>query len=214
MPKIVEHELRRDEVVQATWRVMARVGIDRASIRKIADEAGYSTGAIAHYFKDKDDVIVSALEKAYRDEMERIVERTAGLSGLAALRASVVEVLPVGSEQTMEMAVWMGFWGRAVGDEKLKERQRHYYGQWRALLRGHIEDAVAAGEARPDVIPSDESFRIAALVDGIAIQAVLEPDRLSPARVVALVDAYIAMLKAEIGRAALGGVLKPSATGH
>jgi len=57
MPKVVDRTEKREEVLEATWRLMARVGIDRVSIREIAAEAGCSTGVIAHYFKNKEDVL-------------------------------------------------------------------------------------------------------------------------------------------------------------
>lgn len=195
MPKIVDRELRRDEVVQATWRVIARVGIDRVSIREIAAEAGHSTGVIAHYFKNKDEVLMTALQHAWRREADRIARATAGASGFAALEELIAQVLPVGGEQTLEMAVWMSFWGRAVGDEQLAAQQRRYYGEWRALLRSCLEDAVAAGEARPGLVPSDEAVRIAALIDGVGIQAVLEPERVSAERLVELVVGYVTSLR-------------------
>ncbi|MDA8265506.1 MAG: TetR/AcrR family transcriptional regulator [Actinomycetota bacterium] len=197
MPKIVDRELRRDEVVQATWRVIARVGIDNVSIREIAAEAGHSTGVIAHYFKNKDEVLTTALQLAWRREVDRIARATATLSGFGALEALVAEVLPVGGDRTLEMAVWMSFWGRAVGDEQLAAQQRRYYGEWRALIRTCLEEAVACGAARPGVVPSDEAVRIAALVDGIGIQAVLEPDRISPTRLVELVVGYIRSLRSQ-----------------
>ena len=39
MPKIVDWDERRDEILSATWRVIARDGIDGATIRAIAKEA-------------------------------------------------------------------------------------------------------------------------------------------------------------------------------
>ena len=66
MPKIVDHESRRQELVEAAWRVINRVGIDATTVREIAAESGYSTGSLAHYFATKDDILRSALERAER----------------------------------------------------------------------------------------------------------------------------------------------------
>jgi len=57
MPKIVDWDARRDEILAATWRVIARDGIARATIRAIAREAGCSRGILAHYFDDKADIL-------------------------------------------------------------------------------------------------------------------------------------------------------------
>ena len=50
VPKIVDHERRRQELVEAAWRVINRIGLEHTTIREIATESGYSTGALAHYF--------------------------------------------------------------------------------------------------------------------------------------------------------------------
>ena len=200
MPKIVDRQARREQVVEATWRLVARVGLDRVSIRDIAAEAGYSTGVIGHYFRDKDEILRTALRQVWDRERHRITARTAGMSGLAALEAVVGSVLPVGEEQTLEMTVWLNFWSRAFGDGDLAAEQRRYYGEWRALLRRHFEEAVHAGEVPADLRPANEARRLAALVDGLSIQAVFEPERLSRRRLVQLTTDYLAALRSPASR--------------
>lgn len=180
MPKIVDRDLRREEVVEATWRLMARVGIDRVSIRDIAAEAGCSTGVISHYFRDKDDVLRSALRLVWARERSRIASRTTELRGLAALGVLAAAVLPVDDEQSLEMAVWVSFWSRAFGDPILAAEQLRYYDEWLELLRRHFREARDDGEIAPTREPSLEARRLAALVDGLGIQAIFESRRSSP----------------------------------
>ena len=71
MPKIVDWDARRDEILSATWRVIARDGIARATIRAIAREAGCSRGILAHYFDDKADILGSALVMSRCRNVER-----------------------------------------------------------------------------------------------------------------------------------------------
>jgi AcrR family transcriptional regulator len=197
MPKIVNVEGRREEVLEATWRVMARKGIEGVSIRGIAAEAGYSTGVIAHYFENKDDVVRTALLRVWRREADRIATRTAGLRGMAALRATVGEVLPSGEERKLEMAVWLCFWGRAIGDERLIAEQRRYYGTWRALLRQHLVEAKQLGEVRPELDPTAEAVLLAALIDGVGVQAVFESERFSDQKLPEIVEAHLRTLETD-----------------
>ena len=178
MPKVVDRTEKREEVLEATWRLMARVGIDRVSIREIAAEAGCSTGVIAHYFKNKEDVLLSALRLVNSQEVEAVARSTLGLRGLTAVRAAIDEVLPVDTERRLAMTVWMSFWGRAVGDARLATMQRRSYGEWCSLLRRHFEEAVADTEVPGDLDCADEAARTAALIDGhpaISSPAVLTP---------------------------------------
>jgi AcrR family transcriptional regulator len=42
---------RRIEVAKAAWQVIIREGLDRTSMRAIAQELGSSTGVVTHYFR-------------------------------------------------------------------------------------------------------------------------------------------------------------------
>ena len=191
MPKIVDRTERREEVLAAVWRVIARNGIDGVSVRDIAAEAGFSTGVIAHYFRDKDDVLVSALQRVVAQESERITTGTSGLVGLAALRRSVEQVLPLDEQRSLEMTVWISFWSRAVGDPRLAGEQRRVYGAWRALVRRYFREALRAGEVWPGLDPYFAADSLTALVDGLCIGVVVEPDRFRPGDLEQLVEAHI-----------------------
>src|SRR5260370_847369 len=117
MPKIVDWDARRDEILAATGRVIARAGIARATIRAIAREADCSRGILAHYFDDKADILGSALMMSHRRVVARMDARAARLTGLAALRVVMLEALPLDSERDLEAQIEISFWGRgATGD--------------------------------------------------------------------------------------------------
>ena len=78
MPKIVDWDARRDEILSATWRVIVRDGIAGATVRAIAREAHCSPGILAHYFDDKADIMGSALVLAHRRVAARMDAKAAG----------------------------------------------------------------------------------------------------------------------------------------
>ena len=93
MPKIVDHQQRRDEIALVACRVVARFGFEQATIVRIAREAGYTTGMVAHYFDTKQDIIVAALRLILRRIEERLTPRaTAEQPPLLTL---LTEALPV-----------------------------------------------------------------------------------------------------------------------
>src|SRR6185437_15791510 len=116
MPKIVDHDQRRREVLDATWRVIVRSGLDATTMRRIAQEAGYSNGVLAHYFKDKEDILVSAHELAFFRARERIAAATADHAGIEALRRAMHEALPLDEERHLEAQVDVSFLGQTVGN--------------------------------------------------------------------------------------------------
>ena len=62
MPKLIDHDRRREEIAEATWRVIHAEGISGISIRTVAAEAGISTGSIRHVFPSKTELLVHATE--------------------------------------------------------------------------------------------------------------------------------------------------------
>jgi len=72
MPKIVDHEQRRDEIALVACRVVAEHGFDQATIVRIAREAGYTTGMVAHYYDTKQEIVIAALRLILRRIEERL----------------------------------------------------------------------------------------------------------------------------------------------
>ena len=63
MPKVVDHEQRRRELAAAVWRVIGREGVAEVSIRAVAAESGWSTGALRHYFATRAELLAFACEE-------------------------------------------------------------------------------------------------------------------------------------------------------
>ncbi len=195
MPKIVDHDLMRERVAEATWRVIAQSGIDSATTREIAKEARCSTGVLAHYFQDKDEMLLFALRLATMRTARRMQEHLANAGeGVGTLRNVLQEALPIDKERRLEWRIWVSFWGRAACSVSLAKEQKRRYVEWRSFVLGLISECRQTGELRSDVDPSDEADSLIALVDGLGMQATLEPRRLPPKRLLAIVDRYIASL--------------------
>jgi len=195
MPKIVDWDARRDEILSATWRVIARDGIARATIRAIAREAGCSRGILAHYFDDKADILGSALLMSHRRVVARMEAGTAGLAGLAALRVIMIEALPLDEQRDLEAQIEISFWGRALGNPALRELQHAEFDRFAERLRGHLAEAEKAGELRDGVDIALAAHQLLVLIDGLSAERVLYPDRVSPARQQEMLDELLGRLR-------------------
>jgi AcrR family transcriptional regulator len=197
VPKVVDHAQRRRELVAATWAVVAAEGIEAATVRRIAEEAGCTTGRITHYFADKEEVLVAALRQVHRAAGKRMLAAIGPRSGLEALRAVLAEALPLDQERILEWRVWLAFWGSAATSASLQAEQHERYREWRGLLK-----RVLAGAQRDGQLPADIDLdrlvdQIVALVDGFGLQGVLDPEREQLAS--RLNGAVDALIRAESG---------------
>ncbi|MGP3911044.1 TetR/AcrR family transcriptional regulator [Nonomuraea sp. 10N515B] len=179
MPKIVDHDERRRELLSAARRVIVRDGIDAATTRAIAKEAGYSNGVLAHYFADKDEILLSALRESHERIRARLTRKVAGVKGLAALRELLLDNLPLDADRTQESRLEVSFWSRSLASERLAEVQRAEAAELRAAVRELLGQARAAGELRADDNLDDLTEHLLALVDGLSLHLLLYPGRLT-----------------------------------
>ena len=62
---------RREDVLRATWELIAEVGHGRVRMVDIARRVGTSTATIHYYFKTKDDVLAETFRFAVADARRR-----------------------------------------------------------------------------------------------------------------------------------------------
>ncbi len=187
MPRTVDSEERRTELGAAAARVIARAGISGATMREVAAEAGWTTGALTHYFSDKGDLLRFTLETSLaRRRAQRPRRRELGPHD--ALRASLASALPTDDDARLHWTVTVAFCAQASADARLAELQRDAYRDFLADISALIESAGRASGAAATA----EASRLIALVDGIAVQALFDPESWPASRQVSLLDAELA----------------------
>lgn len=195
VPKVVDHDQRRVELVQATWRIIAREGIDRATMRGIAAEAGFANGALKPYFPAKSELLTYAFGYVFDQTNARIAEAVGGLRGMAALRAFGLEVLPLDDERLDEARIVIPFWQAAAHDAEKARIHARSMEQWRRTLEKHVGEALS-GDARRQADPVQAAGALLNYLLGAQVAAVLLPAGSSPRELTAQLDGWLASLGA------------------
>lgn len=194
MPKIVDHQQRRRELVEATWRIIARHGISGATMRQIAAEAGFANGALKPYFPTKAELIEATYAFVFDRTNRRVDEAARRLEGLAALDAFCREVLPLDADRLDEARVVISFWQEAAHDPRGAELNNTSMAQWRRSMSGWLEQARTAGELDPGVdIPPAVDVLLNFML-GTQITAVMDPGTTTAADLQAQLAAQLGRL--------------------
>jgi AcrR family transcriptional regulator len=204
VPKIVDRDARRREIVDAYLRVVARDGVEQATSRALAAELRVSTGALWHYFADFDEVLVQAYGLVLARTTDRIAERSAGLRGLPALIAMLTELLPLSKETEDEASAVVSIWGRVPHNPSLGECHATFEHQWREQIRAHLADATDLGQLVQRVplrALADVVFVVAA---GLQVERVVSEAITDAGRQWGLVAAVLAPWMTDDGHAAHG----------
>lgn len=196
MPKIIDWEARKGEILEATWRVIARDGLSRTTVRAIAREADCSLGILSHYFDDKLDILASALLLSHQRVRERTEKKVVGLSGMAALRIAMLEALPLDAERELEARIEVSFWGRILSDARLSELGQIEVNLLGSRLRGHLNEARDAGELRENLDLDLATQELLVLIDGISVERTHFPASVPPKRQVEMLELRLSEFRA------------------
>jgi AcrR family transcriptional regulator len=175
VPKIVDHDERRLELVDATWRIIARNGLEGATMREIAMEAGFANGALKPYFPTKDTLLEFAFSHVFNRTNQRIAQVTAGQTGLAALRAFCLEVLPLDEERINEARIVIPFWQKAVNDPQKAAIHQQSMHEWLTAIRRYLKEARDAGDVSTAVDDNALAGQLLNMLLGAQIEAALAP---------------------------------------
>ncbi|MFD4976483.1 TetR/AcrR family transcriptional regulator [Streptomyces sp. NPDC058424] len=186
-----DHEARRRDVSEAVWRVLAAHGFRGLTMRAVAAELDATTGLLTHYFPTKRDLVAYALDLLEARSDSRL-RRTAG-KGMSAVRAALLDILPLTGEATVGNRIWVSSWDAALADPELSVDYARKYARSRDKLRDLVAAAQHLGE-----LPTRDPARIAAgaqsYVLGLVVQALFDPEAFPPHRQIELLDDYLATL--------------------
>lgn len=197
MPKIVDHDERRSQLAEAVWRLASRDGLEALTLREVSTEAGCSTGALHHYFRDKEELLLFAFQATADRVGRRMSAATKSTTEpLELTRRLLAEGLPLDAERRAEIRVWFAFLGLALTRPVLARAQRDAYRAWRGLLARSLVEAQERGEIDRALDAEREAAGLVALVDGLAVQASFDPRAMSGVRLLELVDERLAGLAA------------------
>ncbi|YCK83372.1 TetR family transcriptional regulator C-terminal domain-containing protein [Arthrobacter sp. D3-18] len=203
MPKIVDAEARRHEVVQAVFRIIASDGLERASLREVADEAGLAVGSVRHYFASSDELLVFSFAA--------VIDRIAGR--LEAALVSVEEAspdspeqhnavlnllgqfLPLDEELAVDACVWMAFRHAARIKPVLADEAERSHRTVAAVI-GRLIMLLNPAEADAQQALVTEAERLLATMDGLCMHALLQPEWMTAEMCSDVLTAHLRSLRA------------------
>ncbi|MEA5574323.1 TetR/AcrR family transcriptional regulator [Calothrix sp. UHCC 0171] len=187
----MSHGDRRMEVVQAAWRVIAREGLDRTSMRAIAQELGSSTGVVTHYFRNKEELTLFALEKVFENTLEVMRSRGEGRQGIERLEQMIFAALPLEATDQADWKVWVAFLGYSIGRKHLVREHQKRYELLQQIIYQELANLQTAKLIRDNLDLTLESNALISLVDGIGTGIVICPQQFYPEQQKYLVRRHI-----------------------
>jgi AcrR family transcriptional regulator len=171
----------RAELLAAAARVFAHRGYDAASVTEIAEEAGYSHGAVYSNFAGKEDLFLTLYEEWVARRVAEI-EATWSTDGTLAERARAAgdEWMQRVARDPEPLLLRLEFTARAVRDPELRRKLGTRVGAVPLAIRRLVEEATEAEDLELRLPPDDLALALQAMSLGLALEALGNPDAVRP----------------------------------
>ncbi|TQL67673.1 TetR family transcriptional regulator [Nocardioides albertanoniae] len=182
MPRVVDHEQRRFEIVAGLWQLVATRGIEGVSLRTVAAGAGVSMGRVQHYFGTKDALVVAGIELLVASAVVDY-DATAGKSPRERLLHLLLQQIPATEPGRIGVTVWYAYIAKAMTHAEVRRILAE-------AIRNGVEECTRHVQEAEDLREPEARVRareLLALSDGLT-QRVLIGD-LSAAEAEAMIRA-------------------------
>jgi AcrR family transcriptional regulator len=167
MMSVPNHEARRRSVSRVIFDVIAREGLEAATIRRIASEVGFSTAVVTHYFADKNEMLLSAYDLRMETMNEKFEKYSS--SDPPDLIGYLLSLSALDSDGHFYWRAHVAIWDKCLRDERFLEKARHRI----EVCVGQIEHFLSMMDA--DIVDKTrQAHRLFALMQGISTHILMD----------------------------------------
>ncbi|MCW2817663.1 MAG: TetR family transcriptional regulator [Marmoricola sp.] len=182
-PRAARGAAARDRVVGSALRAYGENGYSGSSLAGIAAAAGLTTAGLLHHFPSKEELLVAVLRE--RDRLDGARFHLRGFTGLEALDV-LVKLVEANAETPGLVRAFTVLMGESTAEN-------HPAGPWFREryprrcdnLAGALRAGIESGEIREDTDSDAVAAEIIAMMDGLQVQWLLNPERFDMARIFA-----------------------------
>ncbi|MFD8699524.1 TetR/AcrR family transcriptional regulator [Kitasatospora purpeofusca] len=178
MPKLVDHDERRAQIVDALLRTAADTGLHAVTMRSVAVEAGISVRLVQYYFDTKEQLLLAAVNRLTTRMGERVRDRVRATGPSPTPRdiveAVLLEAVPTDEESRVFHLVHTEYAVLSVTDTALGGRDfLAAPDEMEAFLVGQLEAAQRSGATDPRLDAHQEAAVLLAASAGLGLSVLL-----------------------------------------
>lgn len=178
MPKKIDHAERKDEIVEAMFRIIHNSGFENATLRQIAKEADLSLGSVQHFFPKQKDMYVLAMDVVYErfeDRMQNVIQKDAETFDNAVRMIKQI-VQADTAEERMENDIWMKFSIMATMNKEYRETKDRLRTVNVNFAKDVLKMLQANGYLDDDVDIDRSANSLTVFIHGLVFESVIYTD--------------------------------------
>ena len=190
--KKASEDARREQIVQAAFRVAVREELEQLTIRQVAAEAGLSTGLVFFHFKSKE-VLLLALLDWLLDSLYETWEVSETLSPTARLLAWLqFDLQDLSQDEQGHMKVFLSYWILAAHDPTIDSRMKDALERSRQTLLPIVQAMIDSEAKRFHQVTAEGLVTVVlAITQGIAMQSLLSNHRVDIEQILPAIRALL-----------------------
>ncbi len=174
-------DARRTRILNIALQEFAENGYRGTSLARIAERAELTQAGLLHHFRSKQELLVAVLDLRDRMDAEHLQLGELPLGGKAAL-AKLTELAEHNRKIPGLVQLFTVLTGEAVtNDHPAHGWAQDRYATLRSGLTASLEAGVAGGELRADLDAHAVAAQVFAMMDGLQLQWLLDPDHVDMA---------------------------------
>jgi AcrR family transcriptional regulator len=201
MPRVVDKETKKKDIMHAAMEVFAKKGVVKTKIIDIATTAGVGKGTIYEYFRSKEEIFCSTFDY-YFHTMEGMVQESVSketnpLKQLELIMTVSLDVFMHIGENLAE--IMMDFWAEGIRNKNQMVLDsidlKGIYANYRKMIQKILQSGIEQGVFKQMDVKSTASVFIAAF-DGIILQWIMDREAVNLKKIpAALFDGFIEGIK-------------------
>lgn len=188
---VAEGSSVRSRILDALVDITAESGLERVSIREVASHAGVSIGAVQYHGRTKHELLRLALHHALDNSRRRMEALPRDGRMLDLMRVAAREFMAIDARRSKDANVYLAFAARAMVTPELSAVLHEALAQLRALCADAYRFAIERGQVDEPVDPEQFAIVTVALIDGLNLQLLADPEGLDADEAVRLVDDHL-----------------------
>jgi TetR/AcrR family transcriptional regulator, transcriptional repressor of bet genes len=173
-------EKRREQILNAAYQVALRYGIDGLTVRAVAARARLSHGLVIFHFKRKDQLVAALLDRVLATAtMLEVSEDIAAIPRVPErVRALLEQEMARLAREPRGMRLFFEYWALGARQPAVRAKVSAALHRYRAAFRAVVEEALRAEPRHATGVTPDGVAAVAvSLINGGAVQAMIDPDR-------------------------------------
>ena len=170
-----QREKTRTCLVEAAAKVFSRRGYDKASLDEVAEEAGFTKGAVYSNFKGKEDLFLATIDAHFEQRLEsvkRVMKEEPDERGTA--HAAGMDFMNQLNADPEYFSLFFEFWAYAQRNPAVKKKFLPRVQRFRSALAQVFEAKSKDGLELP--MPSEHlAGMLIAMAAGVAMERELDP---------------------------------------